>query len=140
MKKGRGELRGGIRAFIQAAPTGLGEFTATSAPPLPKPSPASREPVPADRPILRLVREAPTAEPMRGVEELTLHPRKGVCAAYFVNKKCWELPEAFCNQALHRSEEHTSELQSLAYLVCRLLLEKKKKKEIRVLFAAATRR
>src|SRR3989441_6010405 len=29
-----------------------------------------------------------------------------------------------------RSEEHTSELQSLAYLVCRLLLEKKKKKII----------
>src|SRR2546425_5780521 len=29
--------------------------------------------------------------------------------------------------ALDRSEEHTSELQSLAYLVCRLLLEKKKK-------------
>src|SRR2546425_3012965 len=29
---------------------------------------------------------------------------------------------------LDRSEEHTSELQSLAYLVCRLLLEKKKKK------------
>src|SRR2546425_13167131 len=26
----------------------------------------------------------------------------------------------------NRSEEHTSELQSLAYLVCRLLLEKKK--------------
>src|SRR3989441_5487555 len=30
-----------------------------------------------------------------------------------------ELPDAF------RSEEHTSELQSLAYLVCRLLLEQK---------------
>src|SRR3989441_9604932 len=28
-----------------------------------------------------------------------------------------------------QSEEHTSELQSLAYLVCRLLLEKKKKKK-----------
>src|SRR5687767_15519917 len=28
-----------------------------------------------------------------------------------------------------RSEEHTSELQSLAYLVCRLLLEKKKTKK-----------
>src|SRR2546425_13151791 len=28
-----------------------------------------------------------------------------------------------------RSEEHTSELQSLAYLVCRLLLEKKKTKQ-----------
>src|SRR3989441_6005691 len=32
---------------------------------------------------------------------------------------------SFC----HRSEEHTSELQSLAYLVCRLLLEKKKKNQ-----------
>src|SRR2546425_9545249 len=31
-----------------------------------------------------------------------------------------------------RSEEHTSELQSLAYLVCRLLLEKKKKKMYKV--------
>src|SRR5205823_9364991 len=29
---------------------------------------------------------------------------------------------------LPRSEEHTSELQSLAYLVCRLLLEKKKRR------------
>src|SRR5258707_8274341 len=29
----------------------------------------------------------------------------------------------------NRSEEHTSELQSRQYLVCRLLLEKKKKKE-----------
>src|SRR5205823_11816287 len=28
-----------------------------------------------------------------------------------------------------RSEEHTSELQSLAYLVCRLLLEKKKSRQ-----------
>src|SRR2546425_6756978 len=36
----------------------------------------------------------------------------------------WHLP---------RSEEHTSELQSLAYLVCRLLLEKKKKKHSTVL-------
>src|SRR2546425_4706792 len=31
-----------------------------------------------------------------------------------------------------RSEEHTSELQSLAYLVCRLLLEKKKKTSTRL--------
>src|SRR2546422_11538182 len=29
-----------------------------------------------------------------------------------------------------RSEEHTSELQSRLHLVCRLLLEKKKKKEV----------
>src|SRR2546423_9374884 len=33
--------------------------------------------------------------------------------------------EAIRRGISHRSEEHTSELQSLAYLVCRLLLEKK---------------
>src|SRR5258707_10831169 len=32
-------------------------------------------------------------------------------------------------QNIFRSEEHTSELQSRQYLVCRLLLEKKKRKE-----------
>src|SRR5258707_8733197 len=31
-----------------------------------------------------------------------------------------------CRYVEHRSEEHTSELQSRQYLVCRLLLEKKK--------------
>src|SRR2546425_8747358 len=39
----------------------------------------------------------------------------------------WQSPEQRL-QSVHaalRSEEHTSELQSLAYLVCRLLLEKK---------------
>src|SRR3712207_7540651 len=34
-------------------------------------------------------------------------------------------------QRVERSEEHTSELQSRQYLVCRLLLEKKKTKVIR---------
>src|SRR2546422_8112724 len=38
-----------------------------------------------------------------------------------------EGPGAFTARA-HRSEEHTSELQSRLHLVCRLLLEKKKKK------------
>src|SRR2546425_8727312 len=38
---------------------------------------------------------------------------------------------ASSSAAQKRSEEHTSELQSLAYLVCRLLLEKKKKKNKR---------
>src|SRR3712207_7429463 len=36
-----------------------------------------------------------------------------------------------CVQCLARSEEHTSELQSRQYLVCRLLLEKKKKKIVK---------
>src|SRR3712207_7321501 len=35
--------------------------------------------------------------------------------------------EAACPAVRRRSEEHTSELQSRQYLVCRLLLEKKKK-------------
>src|SRR2546426_8413929 len=34
--------------------------------------------------------------------------------------------------AITRSEEHTSELQSPCNLVCRLLLEKKKKRQIRI--------
>src|SRR2546425_9464486 len=38
-----------------------------------------------------------------------------------------------------RSEEHTSELQSLAYLVCRLLLEKKKTK-LKTTVSRATQR
>src|SRR2546425_8441508 len=39
-----------------------------------------------------------------------------------------ERPDARADGA--RSEEHTSELQSLAYLVCRLLLEKKKTQQL----------
>src|SRR2546429_9514310 len=38
--------------------------------------------------------------------------------------------EVGCGHCL-RSEEHTSELQSRLHLVCRLLLEKKKKKKVR---------
>src|SRR2546425_3436277 len=46
-----------------------------------------------------------------------------------VNSQChlYEPQPAF--KVRWRSEEHTSELQSLAYLVCRLLLEKKNKPE-----------
>src|SRR5207249_11957363 len=39
-----------------------------------------------------------------------------------------KLDAVFCPVAANRSEEHTSELQSRFDLVCRLLLEKKKKK------------
>src|SRR5205823_13479235 len=41
-------------------------------------------------------------------------------AAAHGHDRCW------LQRRRSRSEEHTSELQSLAYLVCRLLLEKKK--------------
>src|SRR2546425_4926788 len=49
-----------------------------------------------------------------------------------VNREIWQHHyEAIFRANQVRSEEHTSELQSLAYLVCRLLLEKKKKKSNR---------
>src|SRR5437879_10282065 len=38
---------------------------------------------------------------------------------------CKSLQAAICQQLMVRSEEHTSELQSPMYLVCRLLLDKK---------------
>src|SRR5689334_24484908 len=41
-----------------------------------------------------------------------------------------QMQMAICMLQLGRSEEHTSELQSQFHLVCRLLLEKKKKKYI----------
>src|SRR3989441_11994122 len=41
----------------------------------------------------------------------------------------YRLKDALTPILKNRSEEHTSELQSLAYLVCRLLLEKKKQSQ-----------
>ena len=53
------------------------------------------------------------------VEFLHVKPGKGPA---FVRTK---LKSVTNGKVIDRSEEHTSELQSLAYLVCRLLLEKK---------------
>src|SRR3712207_8293567 len=49
--------------------------------------------------------------------------------SYQINRQLpgWNLPPLATRAVwAHRSEEHTSELQSRQYLVCRLLLEKKK--------------
>src|SRR5438309_6524254 len=45
-----------------------------------------------------------------------------------------QLCRPFRKPAVRRSEEHTSELQSQFHLVCRLLLEKKKNKQIKKSF------
>src|SRR2546430_9951026 len=45
-------------------------------------------------------------------------------------RRAQRLVEAALAEALVRSEEHTSELQSQSNLVCRLLLEKKKRKSL----------
>src|SRR2546425_8887236 len=57
----------------------------------------------------------------------------GHCASYRGDSKNEQRRRESISLTIHtaanrheRSEEHTSELQSLAYLVCRLLLEKKK--------------
>src|SRR5205823_10759244 len=47
-----------------------------------------------------------------------------LCAPKSDCQRKWAVRES-CEGRIARSEEHTSELQSLAYLVCRLLLEKK---------------
>src|SRR5437764_2118713 len=46
-----------------------------------------------------------------------------------VDRSAWAGPAATGGEEWMRSEEHTSELQSPMYLVCRLLLEKKKKEK-----------
>src|ERR1022692_4627891 len=43
-----------------------------------------------------------------------------------ISSEAWEGLQGAYNLQVHRSEEHTSELQSPCNLVCRLLLEKKK--------------
>src|SRR3989304_8455582 len=82
----------------------------------------SKQPGPADRHTRRRYRRS-----RRSWNELALLPADQGLRYRFCQK-----PLPGCAAALpdeHRSEEHTSELQSRLHLVCRLLLEKKKKKE-----------
>src|SRR2546425_9418396 len=64
---------------------------------------------------------------------LSLHDALPICAACKSERRPWGPSTRLLLRASttspRRSEEHTSELQSLAYLVCRLLLEKKKKRQ-----------
>src|SRR5687767_15189618 len=75
-------------------------------------------------PYTTLFRSMPSAEtwPMRTRRSLTTEwPMESN-----MRRICWLRPSRSTTSNQVRSEEHTSELQSLAYLVCRLLLEKKK--------------
>src|SRR3712207_7588911 len=63
------------------------------------------------------------------VDRLGGAPRAGLGAARLGHRRRFrtaEDAERRSREHQHRSEEHTSELQSRQYLVCRLLLEKKK--------------
>src|SRR5229473_8088504 len=61
---------------------------------------------------------------------LSLHDALPICSrpCAAAASERYTCPWTRARRCSRRSEEHTSELQSLAYLVCRLLLEKKKKK------------
>src|SRR2546425_4755399 len=65
-------------------------------------------------------RRPPAPHHPRALDGVRDHPCRGARRAGAPGASTW---------VIARSEEHTSELQSLAYLVCRLLLEKKKKKK-----------
>src|SRR5437899_5431845 len=75
------------------------------------------------------------ARPTTEIYTLSLHDALPICEAILQGKSLKQLRvrgalhRLDTHAALHsnrRSEEHTSELQSLRHLVCRLLLEKKK--------------
>src|SRR3712207_8122273 len=73
---------------------------------------------------------------------LTSHDPSGCCSARVVSDarsdpapgslNSWHQNSSPLAMLGTRSEEHTSELQSRQYLVCRLLLEKKKKTRYRI--------
>src|SRR2546425_4026718 len=67
-------------------------------------------------------RDQPDADPARGAGFGAGPSGRGQAAG---SRLCSAVRREGVDRAF-RSEEHTSELQSLAYLVCRLLLEKKK--------------
>src|SRR2546423_4908763 len=74
------------------------------------------------RSVVRLVPAAPRDG---DAGDLLGRHRPGLLAQQLAGARAHEL--SFAEPG--RSEEHTSELQSLAYLVCRLLLEKKNKSD-----------
>lgn len=116
MPSGREELRRGVRDLIEIASREMEalEDPTPPAPPVAETEAATPQAPRDSRPILRLVRDvavappgAPAATPTpshapTGAPDIIAGPsKKGVCAAYYVSRKCWEVADAYCNQALH---------------------------------------
>lgn len=94
MPRAREELRRGVRSLI--------EVTSREMDALAEAPSAARDAAEEQhhRGVLRLVRE-PVPVPGVPPDASGVHPRRGVCAAYYRDNACWEVPGAFCNQALH---------------------------------------
>src|SRR5262245_63895742 len=97
-----------------------------------------KEPIDSEWPRMRKGQVVFTYFHFAASEPLTKAVIKSACIAIAyetVQLPTGELPlltpmsEVAGRMAVQRSEEHTSELQSLRHLVCRLLLEKKKEKK-----------
>jgi len=109
MPSGREELRRGVRDLIETASREMGALVEPTPPAPPVIDEQTSPTLEQSRPILRLVRDVPQVEgpavpaapPVGAAEATGTHARKGVCAAYYLNRRCWELPDAYCNQALH---------------------------------------
>ena len=106
MPNGREELRRGVRDLIEIASREMEALEDPTPPAPPVAEAAPRE----SRPILRLVRDvvgvpaempAPAHGPTGAPDIIAGPSKKGVCAAYYVSRKCWEVADAYCNQALH---------------------------------------
>src|SRR2546422_4854022 len=54
------------------------------------------------------------------------YSRRALISGSTAGEPIWVSASSAASRTFHRSEEHTSELQSRLHLVCRLLLEKKK--------------
>src|SRR5687767_15258701 len=85
--------------------------------------------------LFRSLTEPP--RPIRGLRPAVTHHLEAAVLRGLekLSADRWRSAQEFA-QALARSEEHTSELQSLAYLVCRLLLEKKNRSRSRYRFSS----
>src|SRR2546422_3382489 len=79
-------------------------------------------------PYTTLFRSAagPAAHHLLQTSRRSTATRQGARTAF---RRGWELHALDPGRKRRRSEEHTSELQSRLHLVCRLLLEKKKKRQ-----------
>src|SRR6266511_3748337 len=66
--------------------------------------------------------------------------RSMCCRPAPIHRRGRPLEDSGRSPTIHRSEEHTSELQSRENLVCRLLLEKKKRGTLAVKYTSRSRR